>query len=124
MKNIIRKMTSLLFLGAVMPLLVCAMASAQVEITRILNPIGPDSNGFGLYCVSTEVCGDVVIIGAQYTDFFRGAAYIYCKENGEWVLKKTYHSEQPRGMDLFGSLGHPPGDAKQRCSSFWARASA
>jgi hypothetical protein len=68
---------------------------------RTMNLTSPSGgHGFGN---SVSVDGDVLIIGAFYSDFYKGAAYVYEKNQTTWELTAKLTADDGSDFDYFGS---------------------
>ncbi len=74
---------------------------AALPPTQILSS---NTNGFQGFGASVAIDGDTLVIGAPYTDTFAtGAAYVFERQNGNWILKQRLFPPQP--LPTFGFFG-------------------
>jgi hypothetical protein len=65
----------------------------------LTSPIGSTRDGFG-YSVSVD--GDVVIIGAKFSDVNKGVAYVYEKNQTNWELTAKLTADDGTQDSFFG----------------------
>jgi hypothetical protein len=73
--------------------------SSWARTTTLTSPSDSISDEFGK---SVSVDGDVVIVGAPYSDSFKGAVYVYEKNQTAWELTANLTADDGSNGDNFG----------------------
>ena len=84
--------------------LLCLITTAETQIieTRIVPDElkGKNKDYFGS---SVAISDEFALVGAMYTNSHRGAAYIYRRDNNNWINEIKLESVDPEDSDRFGT---------------------
>lgn len=65
---------------------------------------------FSLFGASVALSGNSLVVGAPGVQSFKGAAYVYQRQGGTWVLARTLQANNGASLDGFGSSVAIDGD--------------
>ncbi len=82
-------------------LLIASLCVVQPASSQNINGTSPDKGTRFQYSVRTD--GDFAVVGAQWHDGFKGAAYVLRREGGEWVVEQKLSPGDLGRYDHFGS---------------------